>query len=544
MHQEHPSESTHSSVGLETHGLSNLRAVYWNLSTPELYEEIIKRREGIIAHLGPMVVRTGEFTGRSPKDKFVVKEPTTEDKIWWGDVNVPYDEDLFDELHRRMLSYLQLKDVFIQDCWSGTDPEYRMPVRIITQYAWHSLFVRNMFVLATPEEQILHQPEFLVIDCPGFHAFPEHDKTRSDVFILVNFKKRMVLIGGSEYGGEIKKSVFSAMNYYLPLKDVMSMHCSANVSPDGVSALFFGLSGTGKTTLSADASRTLIGDDEHGWSDTGIFNFEGGCYAKTINLSEEAEPEIYSTTRRFGTILENVGIDATTRHVDLDDVSLTQNTRAAYPISHIPNASKTGRAGHPKNIMFLTADAFGVLPPISKLTPEQAMYHFISGYTAKVAGTERGVTEPEATFSACFGAPFMPLHPSVYAELLGKKIAKHDVNVWLVNTGWTAGPYGVGHRMPIQDTRALVNAALDGELDDVETVEDEIFGLHIPVSCPGVDSNVMIPKNTWADPLPTTRLHASWPQCSMRTSRSSPTARPMQSSLPDQRLTSGTQVEP
>ena len=500
MQQEHPSESSHSAVGLETHGLSNLRAVYWNLSTPELYEEIVKRREGIIAHLGPMVVRTGEFTGRSPKDKFVVKEPSTEANIWWGDVNVPYSEERFDELHRRMLSYLQLKDVFVQDCWSGTDPEYRMPVRIITQYAWHSLFVRNMFVLATPDELVNHEPEFVVIDCPGFHAFPEHDKTRSDVFILVNFAKRMVLIGGSEYGGEMKKSVFSAMNYYLPLKDVMAMHCSANVGPDGNSALFFGLSGTGKTTLSADASRTLIGDDEHGWSESGIFNFEGGCYAKTINLSPEAEPEIYGTTRRFGTILENVGIDATTRRVDLDDVSLTQNTRAAYPISHIPNASKTGRAGHPKNIMFLTADAFGVLPPISKLTPEQAMYHFISGYTAKVAGTERGVTEPEATFSACFGAPFMPLHPSVYAELLGKKIAEHDVNVWLVNTGWTGGPYGTGYRMPIKNTRAMVNAALDGELDDVETVEDEIFGLHIPVSCPGVDSEVLIPKNTWSDP--------------------------------------------
>ena len=497
--QEHPSEIPRSQIGLDAHGITNLRAAYWNMSTPELYEEALKRREAIMAHLGPLVVRTGQFTGRSPRDKFVVEEEVSKEHIWWGSVNRPFSDERFDEIHRRMLSYLQLKDVFVQDCWSGADPDYRMPVRIITQYAWHSLFVRNMFIQATPDELAVHKPEFVVIDCPGFQAFPEHDKTNSPVFILVNFAKRLVLIGGTEYAGEIKKSVFTAMNYYLPFKDVMPMHCSANIGPNGDTAVFFGLSGTGKTTLSADASRTLIGDDEHGWSENGVFNFEGGCYAKTIRLSAEAEPEIYATTRRFGTILENVGINAATRRVDLDDGSLTENTRAAYPISHIPNATRSGRGSHPKNIVFLTADAFGVLPPISKLTPQQAMYHFISGYTAKVAGTERGVTEPEATFSACFGAPFMPLHPSKYAELLGKKIAKHGVQVWLVNTGWTAGPYGVGYRMPIKYTRAMVNAALNGELEGIETVEDPIFNLHIPTSCPNVPSEVMIPRNTWTD---------------------------------------------
>ena len=497
--QEHPSESPHSAVGLESLGFKNLHAVYWNLSTPELYEEALRRNEAIMAHLGPLVVRTGQFTGRSPNDKFVVDEPSSRDLIWWGKVNRPFEGDRFDELHRRMLSYLQLKDVFVQDCFAGADPDYRLPVRIITQYAWHSLFARNMFIQATPAELSDHKPDFVVIDCPGFQAFPEHDKTNSPVFILVNFAKKLVLIGGTEYAGEIKKSIFTAMNYLLPHSDVMSMHCSANMGADGNTALFFGLSGTGKTTLSADPTRTLIGDDEHGWSENGIFNFEGGCYAKTIRLSPEAEPEIFQTTRRFGTILENVGLNAHTRRIDLDDNSLTENTRAAYPITHIPNATKTGRGGHPKNVVFLTADAFGVLPPIAKLTLEQAMYHFISGYTAKVAGTERGVTEPQATFSACFGAPFMPLHPSRYAELLGKKIAQHNVTVWLVNTGWTGGPHGVGSRMPIKYTRAMVNAALNGDLNDVETMEDPIFGLAVPTSCPGVPAEMLNPRNTWED---------------------------------------------
>lgn len=489
----------HSHIGLETHGFKNLRNVYWNISTPQLYEEALKRNEGIMAHLGPLVVRTGQFTGRSPNDKFIVDEPASRDYIWWGKVNRPFESERFEELHRRMLSYFQSQDVFVQDCWAGADPEYRMPIRIITQYAWHSLFARNMFIQATHEELAVHDPEFVVIDCPGFHAYPEHDKTNSDTFILVDFSKKLVLIGGTEYAGEIKKSIFTAMNYLLPYKDVLPMHCSANMGPDGDTALFFGLSATGKTTLSADPSRILIGDDEHGWSDDGIFNFEGGCYAKMIKLSLEGEPEIYQTTRRFGTILENVCINASTRMLNLDDAGLTENTRGAYPLTHVPNATRSGRGGHPQNIVFLTADAFGVLPPVSKLTPEQTMYHFISGYTAKVAGTERGVTEPEATFSACFGAPFMAWHPNVYAELLGDKISKHDVKCWLVNTGWTAGPYGVGHRMELAYTRAMVNAALDGELDDLEYVEDDVFGVQVPTSCPGVPDDVLTPRNTWSD---------------------------------------------
>jgi phosphoenolpyruvate carboxykinase (ATP) len=490
----------HSGVSLGSIGLGNLRSIYWNLSTPALYEEALKRNEGILGHLGPLVVRTGQFTGRSPNDKFVVDEPSSHETVWWGKVNRPIEEDRFDELHRRMASYLQGKDVFVQDCFAGADPKYRMPVRIITQYAWHSLFAHNMFIQGTPEELANHQPEFVVIDCPGFHAFPEVDHTNSDVFILVNFVKRLVLIGGTEYAGEIKKSVFTAMNFYLPFQHVLPMHCSANYGKDGDAALFFGLSGTGKTTLSADPLRTLIGDDEHGWSDDGIFNFEGGCYAKVIRLSAEAEPEIYQTTRRFGTILENVGIDSATRRLDLDDASLTENTRAAYPISHIPNATRTGRGGHPQNIIFLTADAFGVLPPISKLTPEQTQFHFLSGYTARVAGTERGVTEPKATFSACFGAPFMAQYPHVYAQLLGEKMTQHKVNSWLVNTGWSGGPYGVGSRMKIAHTRAMINAALSGELDGVEYVTDPIFGVSVPTRCPNVPNEVLIARNTWADP--------------------------------------------
>lgn len=490
----------HSPVSLDTHNLSNLKVMYWNLPTPALYEEALKRNEGIMAHLGPLVVRTGQFTGRSPNDKFIVDEPTSRGCVWWGEVNRPITEDRFNELHRRMASYLQGKDVFVQDLFCGADTEYRLPVRIITQYAWHSLFARNMFIIPTREEQETFEPEFVVIDCPGFHAFPEIDKTNSDTFILVNFAKRLVLIGGTEYAGEIKKSVFTAMNYFLPFEDVLPMHCSANYGPDQDVALFFGLSGTGKTTLSADESRTLIGDDEHGWSKNGVFNFEGGCYAKVINLSPVAEPEIYQTTRRYGTILENVGIDADTRRLDLDDAALTENTRAAYPISHIPNASRTGLGGHPKNIIFLTADAFGVLPPVSRLTPDQTMYHFISGYTAKVAGTERGITEPKATFSACFGVPFMVQHPSVYADLLGNMIDQHDVKCWLINTGWTGGPFGEGQRIKIAYTRAMVNAALNGDLDQVEYSQDPLFGLQVPASCPEVPEEVLQPRRTWQDP--------------------------------------------
>lgn len=490
----------HSPVGLEASGLDhNIKTTYWNLPTPALYEEALKRNEGILAHLGPLVVRTGQFTGRSPNDKFVVDEPSSRDHIWWGKVNRPIETDRFEELQRRMASYLQGKDIFVQDLWTGADPTYRMPVRIITQYAWHSLFVKNLFIQPSPEELATFRPEFTVIDCPGFHAYPEVDHTHSDVFILVNFAKRTVLIGGTEYAGEMKKSVFTAMNYYLPFKSVMPMHCSANIGKNGDTAIFFGLSGTGKTTLSADPQRTLIGDDEHGWSENGIFNFEGGCYAKVIKLSPEGEPEIFQTTRRFGTVLENVGIDVMTRRLNLDDDSLTENTRAAYPISHIPNATRDGRGGHPKNLVFLTADAFGVLPPIARLTSEQAMYHFISGYTAKVAGTERGIKEPSPIFSACFGAPFMAQHPSVYAQLLGKKIAEHDVRVWLVNTGWTGGPYGVGSRMKLAYTRAMINAALNGELDSVQFVKDPVFGVEVPTSVPNVPDEILNPRNTWSD---------------------------------------------
>ena len=490
----------HSPIGLEAHGIINVNDVYWNLPTATLYEEIIRRREGILSHLGPIVVRTGHHTGRSPNDKFLVKEPSSETHIWWGDVNRPFPPAKFDELHRRLAAFLQLKDVYVQDVFIGADPDYRLPIRIITQYAWHSLFVRNMFITPTADELANYVPEFTIIDAPQFHANRDIDGTNSEAFILVNFKKKLILIGGTSYAGEIKKSAFTVMNYLLPFQNVLPMHCSANYGKDKNDvALFFGLSGTGKTTLSADPHRTLIGDDEHGWSDKGVFNFEGGCYAKMIRLSPEAEPEIYSTTRRFGTVLENVMVNTIDRHIDLDDDSLTENTRGAYPITHISNADPAGMGGHPKNVIFLTADAFGVLPPISKLTREQAMYHFLSGYTAKVAGTEKGITEPQATFSACFGAPFLPLPPGEYAKLLGEKIDEHNVNVWLVNTGWTGGPYGVGHRMKIAYTRAMVEAALNGQLDDVPTKADPIFGLNIPTSCPNVPAEVLNPRNTWKD---------------------------------------------
>src|SRR5215213_181272 len=494
--------SSPARYGLERHGLTNLGSVYWNLPTPRLYEEAVRRREGGIAHLGPLVVRTGQHTGRSPNDRFIVREPSSEGKIWWGEVNRPIEQEQYEAIRQRMLAYLQGRDLFVQDCYVGADERYRMPVRIVTAAAWHSLFAHNMFIQATPEELVDFVPEFTVIQAPGFHAIPEIDGTRSEVFIVLNFGERAVLIGGTEYAGEIKKSIFTVMNYLLPQRDVLSMHCSANVANDDPKdvAVFFGLSGTGKTTLSADPRRTLIGDDEHGWSDHGVFNFEGGCYAKVIKLSPTAEPEIYETTRKFGTILENVGYDSETGRLDLDDAALTENTRAAYPISHIPNALRHGVAGHPRTIVMLTADAFGVMPPIAKLTPEQAMYHFLSGYTAKVAGTESGVTEPSATFSTCFGAPFMALPPTVYANLLGDRIARHGADVWLVNTGWTAGPYGTGHRMPMAQTRALLTAALSGELRDAPMRADPTFGFAVPTACPGVPSEILDPRGTWSDP--------------------------------------------
>jgi len=500
MKDVHQFGAVASFYGLEHHGLRNLWAAWWNLPTPALYDTAVRNREGVMVHLGPLAVRTGQHTGRSPNDRFIAREPSSEDKIWWGDINRPVTCEQFARLKEDMLTYLEGRQVFIQDGYAGADPEFRLPVRIITETAWASLFARNMFIQEHDREKLKrHIPEFTVLCVPSFTATPEVHGTNSQAFVIISFAQRMVIIGGTSYGGEIKKSIFSVMNYLMPQRNVLPMHCSANIGPDGNSAIFFGLSGTGKTTLSADSSRTLIGDDEHGWSAKGVFNFEGGCYAKVIRLSEEAEPEIYETTRRFGTILENVAYNAHTRRIDLNDDHFTENTRASYPISHIPNATRDGMGGHPKNVIFLTADAFGVMPPISKLTPEQAMYHFISGYTAKVAGTEKGVTEPQATFSACFGAPFLPLHPYTYAKMLGERIEEHGANVWLVNTGWTGGAYGSGHRMKIAYTRAMVAAALDGSLDDVETVADPIFGVHIPVSVPGVPDEVLQPRNTWSD---------------------------------------------
>ena len=490
----------HSAYGLENHGLHNPKAVHWNLTQAALVEHAICKGEGVLTRFGPLVVNTGQHTGRSANDKFVVRDDTTENEIWWGKVNVPYSAEHFDALFARMSDYLEGKEWYVQDCFAGADPDRRLPVRIINELAWHSIFARNMFVGATDEQKAAHEPQFTVINAPSFTADPKSDATRSETFIVLNFARRLVIIGGTSYAGETKKSVFSVMNYLMPHKDVLPMHASANIGPSGDTTIFFGLSGTGKTTLSADASRTLIGDDEHGWSGRGIFNFEGGCYAKVINLSAEQEPEIYATTQTFGTILENVVIDDQTRELDLDDDSLTENTRGSYPISQIPNASSDGRGSHPGNIVFLTCDAFGVLPPVSKLTSAQAMYHFINGYTAKVAGTEKGVTEPTPTFSPCFGGPFLPLHPRRYAELLGRKIDEHQANVWFINTGWTGGPYGEGQRMAINHTRAIINATLDGQLNDVETQTDPVFGLEVPTSCPGVPSNVLDPRGTWVDP--------------------------------------------
>ncbi|HJP06547.1 MAG: phosphoenolpyruvate carboxykinase (ATP) [Acidiferrobacteraceae bacterium] len=489
----------HSPFTLENHGLHNLGTVYWNLSQAVLTEHAIRKGEGVLASNGPLVVETGQHTGRSANDKFVVRDENTENEIWWGKINVPYAPERFDALFARMVQYLEGRELYVQDCFAGADPDRRLPVRIINELAWHSAFARNMFIVGSDTEQASHEPGFTVINAPGFSADPDVDGTNSPTFIIVNFSRKLVIIGGTSYAGETKKSIFSVMNYLLPRQGILSMHASANIGRDGSTAVFFGLSGTGKTTLSADAARTLIGDDEHGWSESGIFNFEGGCYAKVINLSAEQEPEIYQTTRTFGTILENVVLDDRSRTVDLDDGTLTENTRASYPISQIPNATPTGRGGQPNNIIFLTCDAFGVLPPVARLTPAQAMYHFINGYTAKVAGTEKGVTEPSPTFSPCFGGPFLPLHPRQYAELLGANIEKHNVKVWFINTGWTGGPYGVGKRMAINHTRTIVNAALDGKLDHVPTTTDPVFGLEVPIECPGVPVEVLNPRTTWSD---------------------------------------------
>ena len=492
--------SIRSDYGLDNLGIGNLRKAYWNLPTEALYEESIFRGEASISHKGPLIVNTGKHTARAAGDKFVVREATTEANIWWGQYNRPFDVDKFDALFARMQGYLQGRDIFVQDCYGGADPDYRLPIRIITEYAWHSLFARNMFIKPqTSEEYRRHVPEFTIICAPGFKASPQIDQTPSETFIVLNFAKKMAIIGNTAYGGEIKKTIFSLLNYLLPLNnEIMTMHCSANVGKQGDVALFFGLSGTGKTTLSADPNRGLIGDDEHGWSDNGIFNFEDGCYAKMIELSPTAEPQIYACTRHFGTILENVIWDPVSRAIDLDDPSLTENTRASYPLDFIENAIAEKRGGHPKNVIFLTCDASGVMPPIAKLNVEQAMYHFISGYTSKIAGTEIGLREePEVTFSACFGGPFMVHPPAFYAELLRRKIERYQVKCWLVNTGWVGGPYGTGKRISIRHTRNLLNAVLNDSLTSVEYYIDPVFGFEVPKTCPDVPEDVLYPARSW-----------------------------------------------
>lgn len=488
-----------SNYDLENHGLTNLRKVYWNLSTEPLVEEALFRNEGVLTNMGALAVKSGKHTARAAQDKYVVREVETEGDIWWGEYNRPIALEKYEQIYNRMLAYFQGRDVFVQDCYVGADKKYRMPIRIITEYAWHSHFARNMFLpVESADEYASHIPGFTVIAAPEFKAFEQIDGTRSDTFIIINFQQRLAIIGGSGYGGEIKKSIFTVMNYLLPKQGVMTMHCSANKGKDGDVALFFGLSGTGKTTLSADPNRGLIGDDEHGWSDDGIFNFENGCYAKVIRLSQEAEPEIFCTTKTFGTILENVIFDPITREVDLDDGTITPNTRASYPLKYIGNAVPEKMGDHPKNLVLLTCDAQGVLPPIAKLSPEQTMYHFISGYTSKVGGTEVGLgDEPQITFSACFGAPFMVHHPVYYANLLSQKMKRFGVNCWLINTGWVGGGYGVGKRIAIKHTRALLTAALNGDLLDVEYYTDPVFGFQVPKSCPGVESSVLTPSESW-----------------------------------------------
>ncbi|MGZ3249413.1 MAG: phosphoenolpyruvate carboxykinase [Croceibacterium sp.] len=488
------------SVSLADQGIATGAAIKANLGTAALVEEAIRNGEGLMAAHGPLVVETGKHTGRSAKDKFIVRDAETEDTVWWGKVNVPMTPAHFAALKEDFLKALGEKPtLYVADLFGGSQPEHRVNVRVITELAWHNLFIRTLLVRPNRHDLAHFAPEYTIIDLPSFRADPERHGCRSETVVAVNLSEKLILIGGTKYAGEMKKSVFGILNYLLPVKGVMPMHCSANIGSDGKTAVFFGLSGTGKTTLSADASRTLIGDDEHGWSDTAVFNFEGGCYAKMIRLSAEAEPEIYATSKMFGTVLENVVMNPDTRELDFDDASLAENSRGAYPIEFIPNTSAANLGPVPANVVMLTADAFGVLPPIARLTPDQAMYHFLSGYTAKVAGTEIGVTEPEATFSTCFGAPFMPRHPSIYGNLLKERIAKGGVQCWLLNTGWTGGKYGVGKRMPIKATRALLNAALDGTLGDGEFRKDPNFGFDVPVAVEGVDSAILDPRSTWAD---------------------------------------------
>ncbi|MBB6610310.1 phosphoenolpyruvate carboxykinase (ATP) [Pontibacter sp. Tf4] len=494
-------ESGHKSnaVGLDSLGIKEAKEVLWNLSPAELVEEAIKNGEGYLTDTGALMCDTGKFTGRSPKDRFVVKDAKTENSVWWGDINIAFDPEKFDQLQAKMVDFLKDKKLYVRDAYAGAHPEYRLNLRIVNTQAWQNLFCNNMFLRLTEEELANHNPEFTIICAPEFQADPEVDGTRQANFAIINFTKNMILIGGTGYAGEMKKGIFGVLNYILPHeKNTLSMHCSANVGKDGDTAIFFGLSGTGKTTLSADPNRGLIGDDEHGWAADSVFNFEGGCYAKVIDLTREKEPQIWDAIK-FGAIVENTRFVEGTRTVDYTNSSVTENTRTAYPIYHIDNAVEPSRADIPKNIFFLTADAFGVLPPISRLNASQAMYHFISGYTAKVAGTEVGITEPQTTFSACFGAAFLPLHPTKYAEMLGKKMEENNVNVWLVNTGWTGGPYGIGSRMKLPYTRAMITAALNGELNDVSYTKHPIFGIEMPDSCPNVPAEILNPRNTWAN---------------------------------------------
>lgn len=480
-------------------GLKNVEAAFWNLEPSELVEETIVRGQGVLNNTGALAINTGEFTGRSPKDRFIVLDEKTQDAVWWGDINVKFDADKFDLLYDKICAYLSGKDVFVRDAYACADDNFRLNLRVVNEYPWSNMFASNMFLNPTKEELSNFSPEWTILNAPGFHADPEKDGTRQHNFAVINFTKKCIIIGGTGYTGEIKKGIFSVLNFVLPHeKNVLSMHCSANVGEQGDTAIFFGLSGTGKTTLSADPNRKLIGDDEHGWADNTVFNFEGGCYAKCIDLTAEKEPQIYKAIKH-GAILENIVFKEGTSEVDFMDGSITENTRVSYPIDHIDNIMEPSNGPAPKNIFFLTCDAFGVLPPISKLTKGQAMYHFISGYTAKVAGTEAGITEPTTTFSACFGAPFMPLHPTKYAEMLGEKMTAGEVNVWLINTGWSGGAYGTGSRMKLSYTRAMITAALNGGLDNVEFKAHEVFGVMMPTECPNVPTELLSPKSTWAD---------------------------------------------
>ncbi|MFQ5462884.1 MAG: phosphoenolpyruvate carboxykinase (ATP) [Phycisphaerae bacterium] len=490
---------TPSSVGIDQHGIVDPGDVYWNLSSAELYEHSLSAGIGSLAANGGIVCTTGPHTGRSPNDKFFVEEPSTRDQIDWGSVNKPISEANFDRLHQRVIQHCRGRRLYVRDMFAGADESTRISIRVVNETAWHNLFASQLFIRPAPGSTGDHRPEFTILNVPGCKADPATDGTRSETFVVLNFAKKLILIGGTAYAGEIKKSIFTLMNYLLPQAGVLSMHCSANIGSAGDTALFFGLSGTGKTTLSADPDRRLIGDDEHGWGDGGVFNIEGGCYAKCIHLSKETEPQIFDAIR-FGAVLENVVFDPQTREIDYDADQLTENTRVAYPVEYIQDAVIPGIGGHPKNVLFLTCDAFGVLPPISRLTPQQAMYHFISGYTAKVAGTEAGITEPQVAFSACFGAPFLPLAPSRYAEMLGERLAKHGAQCWLVNTGWSGGGVGVGQRMRLGYTRSMVRAALAGAMDSVDYRPDPVFGLDVPVSCPDVPSEVLTPRSAWKDP--------------------------------------------